>query len=479
MAKMEIGRRYAVVVGVTAYEDEQIAPLQYAKNDAIRIADLLIQRGGFERQRVYLLVNGVAEGEQLPAEGISPIRANLLQRLQYAAESTGEDDLLLLFFAGHGTEVSKSPYLLTADSKMDVLQHTAVRITDLNEMLEQSKARCVLRIFDACRSPFGEVRGAMGRMTDGLQQAMLKTAKGWASFSSCSSGEVAHESGELEHGIFSYYLCEGLEGKAANDSGEVPFERVVDYVKTSVGNWSDKQSQRQTPHVQSDLSGQLVLTTLARVPPRAPVESQNPLDVLRFGIDKYLSQTSDDTRNLTFTDEREWRQVLQLAESAIGQLVQDFSHPSLVIATRENTSLAGIGGLALQEFGGDLYRNKVKPDYREQMNVIQMSFSGSEVVIPRTTLTVGVARFSFFYWLWYLHECHDAQFPGGFSANPPFKKGFCTFKPRAALDGRKMENTVKELFKRTCEDILAWARQLGESVDARFTPLREGGKIVQ
>ena len=65
-------------------------------------------------------------------------------------------------------------------------------------------------------------------MTDGLQNAIAYKAKGWATLSSCSSGEVAYETSDLEHGVFSNYLCEALEGRAALDDGIVTFEQLVD-----------------------------------------------------------------------------------------------------------------------------------------------------------------------------------------------------------------------------------------------------------
>jgi len=468
-------KRYAVIVGVSDYEaDDQIAKLPCAKNDAVRIHEDLIKCGGFDADRSYLLVNGVD-----CADAITPTKGNLFQRMKYVCESALEDDLIVFFFAGHGAEISKNPYLLTSDTMMDVVQQTAVKITDLNEMLERSKAKCIVRVFDACRSPFAETRCIFGGMTRGLQDALLKTGRGWASFSSCSSGEVAHESGELEHGIFSYYVCEGIEGKAANDKGEVTFDRLVDYVKTSVGNWSDKQSQPQTPHVQSDLSGQLVLASLLPARVTAVPESQNPLDMLRLGIDKHLSQTPEDTRNLTFTDEKEYGEVFQLVEGAVGHVLQPFSHPSLTIDTGQKQLLNKIGGPPWQIFTEDVRQNRVKSEEKPPTYALQIRFSSSEVVVPRTTLTLCVSRFSFFYWLWYLHECAQKQLQGSFVAEPGFKKGFFTFKAKAALDGRKMENTVKELFKRAGEDILGWADQLAEFVDGRLKPLREMGKIVE
>jgi hypothetical protein len=58
-------------------------------------------------------------------------------------------------------------------------------------------------------------------------------------------------------------------------------------------------------------------------------------------------------------------------------------------------------------------------------------------------------------------------------------RGFFTLKPKAALDGRKVENVVKELLKRSCEDILKWADQLGGYVESRIKPLRELGEIIE
>lgn len=316
-------------------------------------------------------------------------------------------------------------------------------------------------------------------MTSALQQAMLKTANGWASFSSCSSGEVAHESGELGQGIFSHYFCEGLEGKASNETGQVTFDRLVDYVKTSVGNWSDEQSQRQTPHVQSDLSGMLVLSTVTRVPEAAPADLAHPLEVLRFGIDKRLSETAEDARNLTFTDDEECGSIFQLVERSVREMAQGFSHPSLVISVSEGGPLQEFGGRPRGEFNADVREKKVQREYKGPTHGVQVQFSSAEVVLPRTVLTVGVSRFSFFYWLWYLHECTQEQLQGSFTADPRFTKGFFTFKPRAALDGRKVEKAVNELLKRACDDILSWAEQLGKFVDTRLGPLREIGKIVE
>src|SRR4051794_5506516 len=137
---------------------------------------------------------------------------------------------------------------------MDVVKETAVDVRTLNSYMEKTKARCVVRIFDACRAPIGGARVFFQGMSRGLEAAMLKAGQGWATFNSCSSGEAAWEHSNLENGVFTNYLCEGLEGRAADEKGIVRWDRLVDFIKTSVSVFCKEQGLTQTPHAISDLS---------------------------------------------------------------------------------------------------------------------------------------------------------------------------------------------------------------------------------
>ena len=124
-------------------------------------------------------------------------------------------------------------------------------------------------------------------------------------------------------------------------------------------------------------------------------------------------------------------------------------------------------------------QKKVIHEWSKELTACQVEFSGSLPVVPRTVLTVAFARFSFFYWLWYLHEFPKQEPHEGFSPAKRSKTGFFTFMPKAAGDARKMENAVKELLKRACEDFLSWAEELREFVDKRLGPLREMGELIE
>jgi len=56
---------------------------------------------------------------------------------------------------------------------------------------------------------------------------------------------------------------------------------------------------------------------------------------------------------------------------------------------------------------------------------------------------------------------------------------FFTFKPKATSDGRKLDMTLRELFKRCSADLLSWSEQLKEFVNGRIDPLRKVGTIIE
>ncbi len=266
------GRRYAIIIGVSEYDPrEGISSLPYTINDATRLRNILCDKCGFTKDRTKL---------HITSDGIDPpTRSNILASIQYISETAGPDDLILLFFAGHGSEILDNPYLLTADTRMNVVAKTALDVYEINSTLRNSEARCVIRIFDACRAPFSKGRGLDGRMTDALQESLFTTGTGWANISSCSSGQYSYETGEFEQGVFSYYLCEGLSGKAADDQGLVTLENLVSYIKTNLSNWSDKNSQQQTPHFQVDLAGVTELSRLTAPTSHFPDIEDNPFNV--------------------------------------------------------------------------------------------------------------------------------------------------------------------------------------------------------
>ncbi|MBN1343516.1 MAG: caspase family protein [Phycisphaerae bacterium] len=470
--------RYALIIGISAYGDgERITELPYAKMDALRLRDVLLQNGAFEPNHVYLLANGFEDNEP---DGIRPpTRPEILQVTNHVLQSARHEDLVLLFFAGHGVEVSQTPYLITADTKMEVVKETAIKIADLNAKFEESKAGFILRLFDACRRPFAQARGVMETMSRGLEEAILKTAKGWASFSSCSSGEMAHESNEFEQGVFSYYVCEGLQGKAVNDNSRVTLERLVDYVKTSVDNWCDRQTLSQTPHFQSDLSGPIVLTTLPRVPQVASHSPADPIAAYKNMVELHLQRAPADAQQLRETTEEERREAYELIHGVIEESLQLVAHPRIEVLLRGPLRISKFVPAVREALHADLARVGLGELCMEPPVCTRVHLSSSTAVLPSTRVFFVLQRFGFYYWLWYCYQCDVTPNYKGFQPDPLLATGWFTFAPGAVKDPSKIQGAVREVFSRMIPISEAWAGQLTNYIEAQVKPLRDLGTIVE
>jgi hypothetical protein len=107
------GQKWAVVIGISKYQDSRIPGLRYASADAHSFYEWLISRkgGGYAPSRVILLLDSEATGKN--------IKNALFNWLKQALE----EDMVTIYFAGHGSSESPdSPnnlYLLPFDSVYD------------------------------------------------------------------------------------------------------------------------------------------------------------------------------------------------------------------------------------------------------------------------------------------------------------------------------------------------------------------------
>lgn len=471
-------KKYGIIIGVSDYDpNEDFKKLQFAKNDAFEVYQTLLVHCGFKKEQLHLLANGLDEKSEL--KPIRPTRANIMSEVDHAAKNAGENDLIYLYFAGHGVEISSCPYLITEDTKMNVLSMTAIDVNELNSMLEKSSARCIVRVFDACRSAFSVARGQFGMMTDVLERAFFESVKGWASFSSCSSDEVSYESGDFSQGVFSYYLCEGLKGNAANDQGLVTLDSLVDYVKISVANWCDAQSKTQTPHLQSDLSGVLTLAKAVNSPKPAQIPPTNPFADLASGLNRHVSAAPSDSKNLTFTNDEELSRFAELTHGLIDRFTREINSNWVEVSVSDSQPLQNIDSVSFNLLEQRMKSLNVSTEFENKTVAQQVVFKSSQVIIPTTVLTVVAVRFSFFYWLWYCHRCQLQQLQGRFKPEPSKHIGFFNFKPQSSVVETKVETAVREMLNRTNAEMLKWANQLGELVEERLAPLREIEKMIE
>jgi uncharacterized caspase-like protein len=249
---------WAVVVGVDTYTD--LPHLKYAVKDARAFNDLLLGTKLVSPQNIFLATDEEAN--------IANLRTILGTELKKKA---GQDDLVIIYFAGHGATErdSRSPdgdgiekYLLPYDADPNNLYATALPMGEISHILNRINSDRLIFIADACYS------GASGGRTVPLQgirsnlsDAFLKriaSGKGRVIMTASGPNEVSVEDDDLQHGVFTYHLIEAMKGKADYDTdGFVTVDEAYRYVSEKVPNATEQQ---QHPIKKGTVEGQLILS---------------------------------------------------------------------------------------------------------------------------------------------------------------------------------------------------------------------------
>jgi tetratricopeptide (TPR) repeat protein len=217
------GKRWAVVVGISAYQDTSITPLKYADADAKAFYDFLRSEragaGGFPAENVRLLLNEQATYRE--------IRSALRTFLKAATE----EDQVVIYFAGHGSpdpqRLSKY-YLLTYDTDSQDMSGTAFPMEDVDKATRELYSRNVIVITDACHS--AGVSGQFATRALGANQInsvfleqLNASAGGMVVFTASGASQQSQEDARWGggHGVFTHYLIEGLNGAADQDKDQI------------------------------------------------------------------------------------------------------------------------------------------------------------------------------------------------------------------------------------------------------------------
>ena len=243
-------QRWAVVIGVSHYHDSGIN-LQFADKDAEAVRDFLLdpKGGAVPEANMRYLVNEEATS--------SNIRSALFDFLA----TPGPDDLVIVYFAGHGTnDFRKSPdnyYLLGYDSDVKDLGGTAVRMRELQEAFQTTLKANLVTLVDACHS------GGMGKAVPNLtNQRWLNAGFGQhrAIITASDIDELSREDTRWGggHGVFTYYLLRGLKGGAdLKHDHRISVGDLFDFVRDNVVKDTDGA---QKPTVETGSERGLVLT---------------------------------------------------------------------------------------------------------------------------------------------------------------------------------------------------------------------------
>lgn len=221
--KLSVGNLHVLAVGVSKYKDKRIPELNLSARDAKIFGEFLeSQDHVFKNANVKVLLNDEATRER--------IENYLYYELPKRA---GKDDTVILFFSGHGEADPLRPrdfFFLPYDADPEHIRTKAVEMTGL-EFLETLDVKRVLVIADACYSGgFSKARAKSVKSPVSVFLESINTTSGAAVMSSSTDGQQSWEPPGFSNSVFTFYLLEGLKGRADKDhNGVVSLQEAYDY----------------------------------------------------------------------------------------------------------------------------------------------------------------------------------------------------------------------------------------------------------
>ncbi len=252
--RMGEAKLWILLVGINQYHDLSLPSLRYPAVDCRGLGDAMTQAIQTFPNKEVIVHNDFTE--QLPT--LDVVRKSL-QRVVSQAQS---HDSVILYFSGHGMLDSdtQQPVLCMADTRKSELLTTGLGMQELLQMLGNSSANQQLLCLDTCHSGnmmlMGGNRGlardagaseallnSTPRFMDLLRQRAAKS-KGFCALLSCDRGQQSWEFPELGHGVFTYYLMQGLLGEAADYQGVIEADGLYKYVYRHTLQYINKLNQQ-------------------------------------------------------------------------------------------------------------------------------------------------------------------------------------------------------------------------------------------
>jgi formylglycine-generating enzyme required for sulfatase activity len=219
--------KVALLIGVSEYEPD-LNPLPSAIRDVEAVCEVLLhpEMGGFAASDITLLKN--------------PERQVVEMAIEALFSSRHKDDLLLLYFSGHGIKDDRGRlYLATRNTSKtqqgELIRSTSVSANFIHDRMSESRSRRQVVILDSCFS--GAFAEGMSAKDDGMIDIREQLGgEGRAVLTSSSSTQYSFEEQGQDLSIYTRFLIEGIKsGEADRDHDEfISIDELHEYASQKV-----------------------------------------------------------------------------------------------------------------------------------------------------------------------------------------------------------------------------------------------------
>lgn len=231
---------HILAVGISEYPAPDLQDLNYAAKDAQDFLKAVTQSD----LQMYSSINPIIILNQEATTN------NIIKQLSKLSSNVKQDDVVMLFFSGHGMNENEERYLVTYDVSSAEDYYTGVNFSFIRKRMKDmvSKHCHVIIFMDACHS------GAMAG-TKGTEKGISLATPGVIGYYSSTAYEKSAETENLQNGVFTSAILSALEGDIANADGEITAQQLSNYIQNYVRKHTNG---RQSPICENEL-GEYVL----------------------------------------------------------------------------------------------------------------------------------------------------------------------------------------------------------------------------
>lgn len=228
-------------IGINKYKNPSYN-LSFAVNDSKEFTKSMKNGAGelFNQVHEFSVTN-----ENATKEGIMAV-------FNQIKEEIGPEDVFVFYYAGHGVmnyeenEEESDFYIVTHNitnlyGDPAMLKLNGVSASDLMNQSMEIAAEKQLYVLDACHS--GGALNSFATRGDGREKALAQLARSTGTFflTASQDAQYANESGNLEHGLFTFALLEILNGQGGdNGDKKITINEMKSYVEDRVPELSEQ-----------------------------------------------------------------------------------------------------------------------------------------------------------------------------------------------------------------------------------------------
>ena len=237
--------KVALIIGIENYAKSPNAT--YANLDAKYFYEYVKNTFGVKTENIKLMINQEAN----LVDSLGALNKWLPGKVKKNQTE------LIIYFAGHGlaSNDGKELYLLPQDGDTDLLERTALSRTEIFQMIKKLSPKSVTMFLDTCYSGVSREEETLLASARPVRIVAVEqdTPDNFTIFSASQLDQISSGLKEAKHGIFSYYLMKGLEGKAdLNKDRNINNGELLAYMDQNVAQKASELGRLQNPSLAGD-----------------------------------------------------------------------------------------------------------------------------------------------------------------------------------------------------------------------------------